>query len=195
MPLNHLLKSKIKFASILILGLSLGYVSSKVLKSQSDPWGSATTVARKDYAKRVVASDPKVALTMGKHLSLVHINLSTAAEIPASEDQEVKLIASVKLLQSISSDLQYKWILPEGVEVVQGHVQDSFANIGVGQLATAELTVVGFSKQKMQNVVFEASVEELGSKLGSTQILTSRPEDTQEALAPLRQQAVENQKE
>lgn len=195
MSLKNMKQKSLTLTVILGLGLSIGYATGKVIQHITDPWSSAQNITRKDYIKRVVASDPKVALSMGKHLSIMNISLTSPDEIPQTEGQEVKLIAQIKLLQPISTDLNYQWILPEGVEVVQGHLEDSFANVKVGQVVQTELTVIGFSKEVAQNIVFEASVDEMGTKLGTTQIFSSRPEDTQEALAPLRQQAVDKAKE
>lgn len=191
MSLKNILSKKMVLPSVIFVGLALGYGSSKIINHLRDPWSASQTIARQTYAKRLVASDPKLALTLGKHLALMNIELHAQGEIPKNPETEVKIMAEIKLLQPINSDLNYQWILPEGVHVVQGDLDDSLANVPVGQIISTEITVVGFSKEKMQNIVLEATVDEMGTRLGTTQLLNSRPEDTQEALAPLRQQAVD----
>lgn len=122
-------------------------------------------------------------LVMGKHLSVVQVSLQAPSGIPDREDQEATLVGWIRLNQAVDKDLNFKWDLPPGVHVVSGSVEDTMANMKVGQTAQVNLTVTGFSKEDLKLVSLAAFVQAGETKLGNSAVLTSRPEDSYEMLA------------
>ncbi|MDG0814771.1 hypothetical protein [Bdellovibrio svalbardensis] len=126
-----------------------------------------------------------------KHLAALKVELSTEKAIPESSDAEVTLIGKITLQQNAQSEVTYSWTLPEGVEVLEGDLSDSFPNVTAGKTIEVKLIVSGFSKEKQSLIALQSSVIASGVQLGGSAVITSRPEDTWEAVAPQMQQAAE----
>ncbi len=129
---------------------------------------------------------------MAKHLAALKVELTAAKPIPESGDGETTLIGKITLQQSAQSEVSYTWTLPEGVQAVDGDLSDSFLNMGAGQTIEVKLVVSGFSKEKQNLIALQSTVVSGGIQIGGSAILTSRPEDTWESVAPQMQQAAED---
>lgn len=122
---------------------------------------------------------------VGKHLALLKVEISNPADIPESGgDQEVTLVGRILVNQKIQGDLSYAWTLPEDVQVAEGQLSDSLANIQAGQVVEVKLTVTGFNKEKQRLISLQASSKGGSEILGGAAVVASRPEDTWESVAP-----------
>lgn len=126
-----------------------------------------------------------------KHLAVLKVELAKPKIIPTAGDAETILIGKITLQQKADSEVSYTWTLPEGVHVVEGELSDSFANVAAGQTIKVNLVVSGFTKEKQSLIALQSSVIANGIQLGGSAIITSRPEDTWESVAPQMQQAAE----
>lgn len=126
-----------------------------------------------------------------KHLQAVKVQILKPDHIPDSGDEEVTLIGKISVHQKVAGDITYNWVLPEGVEAVEGETSDGVSDIEPGKDAEVKIVVTGFNKEKQSLVAFQASVPYGNSRLGNATIISSRPEDTWESVAPQMQKAAE----
>ena len=160
-------------------------MSAMALHLRRNTPGSLTQASLDPAQQRRLATiaDGKRALLMGKHLSVVQVSVRAPDGIPAHEGQEVTLVGWVRLNQPVNQDLRFRWDLPEGVHVVEGQLEDSWANVRAGQTAETRLTVVGFSQETLRMVALNGYVMEGETQMGTSAVLTSRPDDSYEMLS------------
>lgn len=170
---------RIRSLIIAIAGLLLGITGMAVMQKTS------TRTPASAYKSKWVPQES------AKHLAALKVELTSAQEIPDSGDVETTLIGKITLQQNAQSEVSYSWTLPEGVQAVDGDLSDSFPNVTAGQTIEVKLIVSGFTKEKQSLIALQSSVVAAGMQLGGSAILTSRPEDTWEAVAPQMQQAAE----
>ena len=147
---------------------------------------------QKPNESRKIASYGKAHLTLaGKHTRPIDIKFdSDPAAIQADRDYTIK--AKVILLQPITAHLDYKWILPEGVEVVSGEIENTWASVQGGQEIETEITLEGLNNDTNQVIVLQVlSKDDAQSKIGYSAVFSTRPEETLESVAPLRTQALQ----
>ena len=73
------------------------------------------------------------------------------------------------LLQPVSGELQYQWILPDGVEHVAGELSDSWPNIQPGQTAQTTISLLSFSKNSVpRTIVLQVSGQGPTARIGGT---------------------------
>lgn len=103
----------------------------------------------------------------GKNNRLLDITISPVSGLPENDNQELTLQALVTLLQPISGELEYHWILPEGVEHVSGELNDSWSNIRPGQTAQTTISLLNFSKVSVpRTIVLQVSGQGPSTRLG-----------------------------
>lgn len=156
--------------------------------------GFSGMAAYKNSQPRKPASQQKwVPQELGKHLAPIKTKILPLEQTPESGDREVTLIGHISVNAPIDSDLSYTWTLPEGVSVVEGVVSDQLANVGPGQTVELKITVIGFSKEHQSQVSLKASVQKGRMEMGDSALISSRPEDNWEAIAPDMQKAAEKE--
>lgn len=103
----------------------------------------------------------------GKHATPFQIQISAPKGVPAKEGSELELVAEIRVQQSFTGDIDFNWILPPGVLLVAGELQDSVAGLEAGQTFQRKLVIQGFTKgDDSQIVVLQVSTEENGVRLG-----------------------------
>ena len=81
--------------------------------------------------------------------------------------------------------INYKWILPDDVEVVKGYLTSDILNPIANQSYDIEISVKGFNSLDRKDVSLVATTrDENGTELGNSAVITSRPEDSMEHIAP-----------
>ncbi|HEX7675572.1 MAG TPA: hypothetical protein VF412_15455 [Bdellovibrio sp.] len=126
-----------------------------------------------------------------KHLQAIKVQIEKPKSIPESGDEEVTLVGKISVHQKIEGDITYNWVLPEGVENVEGEISDGITGIEPGKDVEVKIVVTGFNKEKQSLIALQASVPYGNSRLGNATIISSRPEDTWESVAPQMQKAAE----
>jgi hypothetical protein len=127
----------------------------------------------------------------GKHLAPLKVTLVPPAEIPSSNEEEVTLRGRIAVTSNVDSDLAFSWTLPPGVSVVDGVISDELANVQAGQTVEVKIVVTGFSKEEQKYISLQASVMKARLHLGASSVISSRPEDSWESIAPEMQKAAE----
>lgn len=89
----------------------------------------------------------------GKINQSMEVKIEAIDGIPENDEQELKLIAQVTLNRNVDQELSYRWILPAGVSVVSGEVEDSWPGIQAGQTAQAEISLIGMSREGLAKTV------------------------------------------
>lgn len=162
-----------------------------VLIASSMILGFSGFAAYKNTGRSPASTSKWIPQEFNKHLAPTKTVILPLQKTPESGDQEVTLVGHITVNSSIDSDLSYTWALPEGVSVVEGVLSDTLADVQVGQTVELKITVVGFSKERQSQVSLKASALKGKMEMGSSALLSSRPEDSWEAIAPEMQKAAE----
>ena len=156
------------------IGLGLGALGANYF-AKNNSRGPASIVTNK--------SNLWTPTPLGKHLALFKVEIASV-NIPDSGDSDVEIVGRILVNQDINGDLAYAWGLPEEVQVVEGSLSDTLANVQKGQIVEVKLIVSGFNKEKQRLISLQASGKKGAETLGTSAMLASRPEDTWEAVAP-----------
>lgn len=122
--------------------------------------------------------------TVGKHMALLQSQIR-AIELPEDDRDEASLEALVTLTQAIDGSVTYKliWDKDSGVEAVSdiiGYLDPQL--VGVQQ--KIEFKLRRFSRSERKIVTFLVEAQRDGHVYGSTALVSSRPEDSMEYIAP-----------
>lgn len=167
----------------LLLGVILGISGASYLSQNSEKRAPSSL-----QHKKILFPKP-----LGKHLALLKVDVSPAENIPATSDADLQLTGRILVNNNFSGDISYSWSIPEDVQVITGATQDTLSNVKTGDILEVHITVRGFSKEKQQLIALQASGLQAGNTLGNSAIITSRPEDTWEAVAPEMKKAADEQ--
>lgn len=128
---------------------------------------------------------PGAALIQSKHLALISVRLEAPQEIPVDSQDSVELNGTVTLNHSGGSqDVQIDWNLPEDVRVLRGEVHFQISQMLPGKTYPVSLLVQGFNKTDKKVISVSASTFRNGLKIGNSSLVSSRPEDSMEFIAP-----------
>lgn len=119
-----------------------------------------------------------------KHLSVISVRLMPPEKIPLDSQDSVELLAQVTLNQGPQEDLEIEWTVPEDVRVVSGDIRGQIPQAIPGHEYTVQLVVAGFNKTDQKIISLSASTVRNGISLGGSSLISSRPEDSMEYLAP-----------
>lgn len=124
-------------------------------------------------------ANPKSVLAMGKQDRAVFVDLSAPHGTPSENDQELTLRAEITVQQSLpNNELFYSWVLPQGAEIVSGHISDSLPNILPGQKATVEIILTGVShEQAEKHVIFDAHYLVGENRIGTSAVYSTHRND------------------
>jgi hypothetical protein len=134
--------------------------------------------------QRNVASEISAQKMMGKHLAPVSVTIDSGIRIPEYDHQEVMLTGYISLNHPFKGEVNYSWDLPEGVHLVSGDRKGSWNDLKVGQTAAVVIYVTGFSKEALKHIVLKGTVKTSKEELGHAALVSSRPEDAFEYIAP-----------
>lgn len=116
----------------------------------------------------------------GKPNAMMEISIEPISGIPDHDEQEITLRASLTLSRPVDSDLSFKWILPEDVSVVAGHLEDGWNHILPGQTVMTEITLTGLSKESAgKAAVLHVESTSHGAKIGYSGVYAVNPETVQ----------------
>ena len=139
-------------------------------------WGYFKSSSKTQH--RNLASNEKLVSLQAKPDRMIDVKIQVLNGIPKRDDQDLTLRAIVTLKKPIVHDLEFKWMLPPGAQVVAGQEEDSWANLQVGQSVETEITVNGVSLESSSSVVvFHADTDINGVKIGGSAVFTPKPEN------------------
>jgi len=136
-----------------------------------------------EFSSMALTKNSKI-IHQGKHLSLVYVNLQSSASIPETAGRSVEIKGYVMVTQATASTLKYKWILPDGVFRVRGPAEGTLDPTRVRVWQEVKIEVTGFDQTDKRVITLEAKANTSQQELGSTAVLSSRPQDSMEYLAP-----------
>jgi len=170
----------IKIAICFAVGLVCGTVTKALLSSPE------RQVASPALATKWMPSEHN------KSLAPLKVEISKLEFTPETDEASVEIVGHLTLSQAMGHQIDYTWNLPEGVSLLEGQMSDSLQGMVKGQTAELKIVVSGFSKLQQRAITLSASSLMGDQRIGNSDILVSRPEDTLEAAAPeLNQQAEE----
>lgn len=152
----------------------------------------------KNQLRTITSVKNNSTIAMEKHLMPITIDLQSAEEIPEGPNELVTIKALIRTPFEGLGHITYSWNIPSDVEVVQGYINDTIANPLAGKTYEVELLLKNFDKQYRKEISLKASViGPEGQVLSNARVITSRPEDSMEHLAPVmmakaREAALEN---
>lgn len=130
---------------------------------------------------------------MGKSLSFVNVQLE-APEIAENPNDLTEISGYITLLKSSNSSIKYQWILPEGVQIVEGELAGQLDSVVVEEPVEVVIVVKGYSSHEKKLVTLTAGTLVGDTPVSNVAIISSRPEDSQEYIAKQRFDAEHLQK-
>ncbi len=129
---------------------------------------------------------------VGKHLTVVRAEIEREnVNIPKYPDETLLLKGTILINQGVSG-ASYKWLLPEGVTVVDGQVEGPLNPYSVGQRQNVEIVVRGFDQTERKIITLLGEVKIHSQDYGGTAVISSRPDDSMEEFAPQMMKATRN---
>lgn len=121
-----------------------------------------------------------------KHLMPLVLTVQGPENYPNNPEEIVKLKATIRTPFAEFSNINYKWILPDEVDIVNGHAVSDIQNPEPNKVYTAEIAVKGFNSLERKEIsIIATTVDANGTHLGNSAVITSRPEDSMEHIAPV----------
>ena len=161
------IRNLIPYFTLAIVGLSLGAGLVWLKPSQLTRSYPASPV-------RTIASTSGIALPVGKHRAPITIQFATPSGIATDNSGLTEIIGYIFVHSHFGDTLNYRWQIPSGVTVVQGHLQDQLYGVQQGQVAQVSLLVRGFSAEESKTVSLEAYFDHDGRRIGNGHIIQSR---------------------
>lgn len=159
----------------------IGYLSADYLIFQNDEHQSQTLSSVLMNAK------------MGKSLAFVNVQLE-ATEVPEGPNEVAEIVGYITLLKSSNNTVSYQWLLPEGVEIVQGEKEGNLESVTTEVPVAVKIKISGYSKEEKKLISLSASTLIGENSFSNVAILSSRPEDSHEYIAKQRFDAEKTQR-
>lgn len=167
------LRKLIPYITLMTVSIVGGFGLMIVIDQLSPPRGIASVYHDERWQTPV----------LGKHLAPLRVHINLPAILPERDDEELVVTGYVNLSQEASSEIQYKWTLPEGTSIVLGQVSGELNGARPGQTIPIKISLVGFSKEQRKVLVLEAAAQVGKHSMGNSTVVSSRPEDSMEFIA------------
>ena len=171
--LNSFAKGFLTFFTLFLALFSIGYISADFFMDSRSRVQSTTMSSVLMNAK------------MGKSLAFVNVQLEPV-EIPDGPNEVAEISGYVTLLKSSSNTINYQWILPEGVNIVEGDQQGQIESVVVESPIEIKIKVTGYTRSEKKLISLSASTKIAENVFSNVAILSSRPEDSHEFIAKQR---------
>lgn len=119
---------------------------------------------------------------MGKSLSFVNVQLE-APDIADNPNDETEITGYITLLKSSNNVVKYQWLLPEGVQVVDGDLEGQLEGVYAEDPVEVSIIVKGYSSNEKKLVTLTAGTVIGDTPVSNVALISSRPEDSQEYIA------------
>ncbi|MCC2678915.1 MAG: hypothetical protein K0R29_1491 [Pseudobdellovibrio sp.] len=104
------------------------------------------------------------------------------SQIAKNESDVSEIKITVTALKNLNAGLNYRWILPPGVNMVQGPLQDQLPSLQTGETKELTIKVNGFSKELRKYLSLEISGNANQFPVKQEVLVSSRIEDSLEYL-------------
>ncbi|OYZ23614.1 MAG: hypothetical protein B7Y39_03935 [Bdellovibrio sp. 28-41-41] len=119
---------------------------------------------------------------MGKSLSFVNVQLE-APDIADNPNDETEITGYITLLKSSNNIVKYQWLLPEGVQIVDGDIEGQLEGVYAEDPVEVSIIVKGYSNNEKKLVTLTAGTVIGDTPVSNVALISSRPEDSQEFIA------------
>ncbi|MBL7545060.1 MAG: hypothetical protein JNL11_14680 [Bdellovibrionaceae bacterium] len=160
----------LKFAIVFCAMFGLGYVSADYMIFPNKEVQSTSFASILMNAK------------MGKSLSFVNVQLEANA-IPENPNDIAEITGYITLLKTTSNSVRYQWILPEGVQIVDGTKDGQFDSVQIEQPVEVKIKVSGYSRYEKKLLTLSANTNVGDTSFSNVALISSRPEDSHEYIA------------
>lgn len=146
--------------------------------------GSAALYAQKPTVHRSIASIAPFqarGLMIGKQAAAMTVEIVGPEVYPEDSREIVELVGFITQFMTADSPLAYVWTLPAGVELVRGPLENTMADLKIGQPQQVSILVRGFSRDTQKLISLKTQITTANMPLTSSAIVVSRPEDTMES--------------
>lgn len=158
-----------KIALTSILGLMIAMVVSFAMQTKQ----------KSPFAKHSVISSEQQHMgpwLPGKPNAPIRIHLYSPRGMAHYGTETTTIQALVQLTRGMNRPVSYHWVLPDGVQVVDGNLLGSVPADQVGRIFKTSITVTGLGiKELPRNVNLEVSTEIDGRPIGATGTYASHP--------------------
>jgi hypothetical protein len=105
-----------------------------------------------------------------------------------SHSGRLQITSSIKSLNAFK-ELEYKWVLPEGVNLIWGDLSGTLSQVGSDELIRLEIEVSGLDLEKNENIILVLERKQGGRNLGASFVVASRKDLTPEYQSIVRENA------
>ena len=119
---------------------------------------------------------------LGKQLSFVSVQLEFS-ELADLNSDVTEIKGYITLLKSSDNVVNYEWILPDGVTLIEGDQQQVLNHIPTETPQEVKIKVTGFSKEEKKLISLSAHTKIGNTTFTNVGLLSSRPEDSFEFIA------------
>lgn len=137
-----------KLSILAAVGLAVGFLGNFLYGSQKQYRELASELP----APRLKLK-PWAHSLSGKLNQAMDVKIYAVGGIPDRDDQELRLRAEVRLNRPIDQEVKFQWNLPPDASVVSGELEDAWANLQQGQIASTEIVIMGVSKESVAKTV------------------------------------------
>lgn len=160
----------IKFSAVFLAMFGIGYVSADYLIFPDTTIQSTTMSSVLMNAK------------MGKSLAFVNVQLEPV-EIPNGPNEVAEVAAYITLLKTSNNVITYQWLLPEGVEIVEGEKEGTLTSVTVEEPVLVKIKVTGYTRAEKKLLTLSASTLIGENAFSNVAVLSSRPQDSHDFMA------------
>ncbi len=165
MPVSNLLKS----ICVMAVGVFSGYA---VMKHAQQPISQNRFLASVGISKMGKEQTARQFFDLQSDLS----------KISKSESDVSEIKVTFTALKSLNTGLHYQWVIPAGVNLVEGPLQDQLPALQPGEAKVLTLKVNGFSKQLRKYLSLEITGNANQFPVRQEVLVSSRIEDSLEYL-------------
>ncbi len=113
---------------------------------------------------------------------MISTQIEVVGDLPETPEGELHLRATFDLEKDYEGAVTYRWIVPDGMEVVSGQIQESLDSVALGEPQSAEIILTNIDSQALEQLVhFEVSVLNKGVKIGSSAVFSAKPPERNSA--------------
>lgn len=164
--------------------VGLSTIASLFIVCATLAFSSRWNFSKPHQNQRNLAATMKSDRLMGKPLSVLSVQMEPLDKVPEFDHEQVKLKGFITANATNDSSIQFHWDLPAGIIVVGGDVNGTLTDMNPGVTAEVELEVTGFSREVGKHVILGAKVRVGNDELSQNAMISSRPEDSMEYVAP-----------
>ncbi|MEK6772601.1 MAG: hypothetical protein AABY64_01565 [Bdellovibrionota bacterium] len=173
------------------LSVVAGFVGMAIFNSLDE---NSFSKKKSHGAERTLASFQKKYTfkpsTIEKHLAVVKVTLESQNDIPDSGNASVVLKGKIVLTQTPLA-AKFRWLLPEDVQIIHGSTQGQLDPNLIGVAQEVEIEISGFDQSAQKIISLEGQALHAEQTFGATVLLSSRPQDSMEYLAPSMKESVD----